>query len=302
MVHCGCIVGIGLGFILKKSALIVSEAYREFVEVLASIYGTGEAKSIARIVFEDVFSVYDFSSEAELNIGQQLELEKIQKRLQKHEPVQYVFGMADFYGLKFKVTPDVLIPRQETEELVYWILETAKESPSILNLLDIGTGSGCIPVSIKKNMSKLAVSGIDISQKALDIASENAKRNSVEVDFLKFDILKEEAWDKLGSFDIIVSNPPYIPLKESDLMPDSVKLFEPEEALFVYDEDPLLFYKKISSFALKHLTPGGWLFFECNEFNAKKALALLEQFGFEDCQLMKDLNGKERMLRGQLKK
>lgn len=276
----------------------IREFYTQLVENLQPIYGEGEAKSIARIVFEDAFRLFDFTSTRPFLF--QKEFHEIQERLLQQEPVQYVLGQADFYGLKFKVTPDVLIPRPETEELVHWILEANNLiTPTIL---DIGTGSGCIPITLKKKIPKAAVSAIDVSEKALAIAQENANLNEVVISFLQIDILQKKNWATLSQFDIIVSNPPYIPTKESHLMPTWVKDFEPSLALFVENDDPLLFYRTIGVFALTHLQKGGSLFFETNEFNAKEVCDLLKKLGYAKVEIEKDLFGKDRMVVGRLSK
>ena len=271
----------------------IQEYFNLLVRKLTPIYGKGEAKSIARIVFEDAFRLFDFSSVRPFLFQQ--EFQSIQERLLKKEPVQYVLGQADFYGLKFKVTPDVLIPRSETEELVHWILETNQlEAPRIL---DIGTGSGCIPITLKKKLPLAEVMAVDVSEKALAVAQENAQLNEVTVALQQVDILNKPDWNQLPKFDIIVSNPPYIPTKEAALVPDWVKNFEPSLALFVSNEDPLIFYRTIAEFALTHLDSTGILFFETNEFNAAEVQEVLMDRGYQDVQLQKDLFGKERMIR-----
>lgn len=272
----------------------IRQAHQQFVQQLTPFQGEREARSIARIVFEDAFRLFDYQSEQPfLAID---ELQAIQKRLVNNEPVQYILGQADFYGLKFKVTPDVLIPRPETEELVYWVLESIQKSN--LKLVDIGTGSGCIPITLKKKLPNAEVLGLDVSQAALKIAQANAVLNQVDVTFQAVDILKEKGWQALPYFDVIISNPPYIPYEEIGLMPKQVTDFEPNLALFVDDKAPLIFYQKIAQFAQQKLTPNGQLFFECNEFNAKEVVLILKQLGFSKVELAKDMEGKERMVRG----
>lgn len=235
-----------------------------------------------------------------MNEAQLAHLELIKKKLLAREPLQYILGQADFYGLKFSVTPAVLIPRQETEELVAWVLETLKRQLDCRHVLDIGTGSGCIPIVIKKKRPDLSVSALDVSLEALAVAQQNAALHHVDIDFIEYNILYRTAWYLFSSYDCIISNPPYIPLQESALMPPHVKDFEPALALFVNDENPLVFYEAIADFSKIHLTPGGYLFFECNEFNAKKVVQILETKGFSDVILQKDLNGKDRMIRAQM--
>jgi len=274
----------------------IQHAYQQFVQQLSRFQTEREAKSIARIVFEDAFRLFDFQSTQPF-----LEIEKlqtIQERLVKNEPVQYILGQADFYGLKFKVSPAVLIPRPETEELVYWILESV-QTPN-LKILDIGTGSGCIPITLKKKIPTAEIIGLDISSEALAIAEQNALLNQTEVAFQQMDILIEENWNALPQFDIIVSNPPYIPYEEIGLMPKQVTDFEPNLALFVENDDALIFYSTIAQFAQQKLTPNGQLFFECNEFNAKEVVVILKKMGFSQVILEKDMEGKERMVKGMM--
>jgi release factor glutamine methyltransferase len=276
-------------------------AFRDLQTALLPRYGEGEARSISRIVFEDVFRFFQ-GADRWMQDREVEQFEKVKFRLLEGEPVQYVLGQADFYGFKFQVNPHVLIPRQETEELVYWIHHTVKKEfqGQKLQLLDIGTGTGCIPITLGKLNPQLSVSALDVSKEALEVAKENALRLEVPVIFYQLDILLETAWEQLPVFDLIVSNPPYIPIKEQELMDQHVLEYEPSLALFVENEDPLLFYKKITAFALTHLKKGGYLFFETNAFNAGEVLDFMEKKGFTSVQIEKDLNGKDRMVRGQL--
>lgn len=286
--------------------------FQSLVRALSTIYDPGEARSIARIVFEDAFHIYDFNSAEEFGPEKEKRLATITQRLLQHEPVQYILGQADFYGLKFKVDARVLIPRQETEELVYWVLETLKtrfESRTFFHstlapkdaatrVLDIGTGSGCIPITIKKNFPKAQVHAIDISQDALEVAKENADLNDVEVHFTQFNILDESQWSVQPDYNIIVSNPPYIPHNERAIMAENVLKYEPQLALFVENDDPLIFYRKISEFAKAHLREGGYLFFEVNEFLGEEVLEMMQHAGLKKCELQEDMNGKKRMAMG----
>lgn len=283
------------------------KTYDEFATALQSLFDPREAQSIARIVFEDCFQLQRSQfAQAILNDAQTIRLQSIFSALQRNEPLQYILGQADFYGLKFKVDPRVLIPRPETEELVEWVLEslTDVKHPYIM---DIGTGSGCIPIAIKKQIPEATVWALDVSYDALTVAEENASLNEVEIDWINFDVLADPidwyiftdpqhnfAWP---SFDCMISNPPYIPLQEKALMPTSVVDYEPPLALFVPDSDPLLFYRKIEFFARYFLSLNGKLFFECNEYNAKDVEALLTESGWKQVELRKDLSGKERMIR-----
>ncbi|MDO8368626.1 MAG: peptide chain release factor N(5)-glutamine methyltransferase [Saprospiraceae bacterium] len=269
------------------------------IEQLSPRYGEGEAKAITRIVFEDVFDHGRAFEEARF--------EAILPRLIAGEPLQYVLGEADFFGLKFKVNPAVLIPRQETEELVAWVLESLKDfSPlSAPAVLDIGLGSGCIGIALKKKRPGIQLFGLEKSPAALDIAFENARRilnipisQYPSIQLLQGDILNLADWAKFPPLDIVVSNPPYIPHSEKSIVPEHVIDHEPALALFVEDADPLLFYGVIADFSLEKLRPGGMLFFECNEFNSTKVASLLQEKGFSNVQLRKDLSGAERMVKG----
>ena len=272
--------------------------FSDFCHQLRNVYDEREARNISKIVFEDVFHIYDAKSNKELDDDQLAQLNSIQSRLLDHEPVQYIIGHADFYGLKLKVTPKVLIPRPETEELVYWIVEDYKsKSSKALKILDIGTGSGCIPIVLKKNLSMSKIRAIDKQVDALAIAKENARIFNTEIRFFETDILDEKSWKSFGNFDIIVSNPPYIPKQESEQMLPQVLAYEPHQALFVENEHPLIFYQKISAFALEKLNPDGHLYFELNEFNSAEVKALLQSAGFSKIELRKDLSGKPRMIR-----
>lgn len=216
-------------------------------------------------------------------------------RLQKNEPIQYIMGETEFFGLPFKVNKHTLIPRPETEELVEWILDHSESGIQNPEFLDIGTGTGCIAVSIAKNLSNSKVSALDISEEALEVARENAKVNGVEVDFFQKDILAAETLPK--KYDIIVSNPPYVRELEKKQMRPNVLRYEPRAALYVSDEDPLRFYRAISFLAKAHLNPGGQLFFEINEYLAGEMTEILKASGFKDIEVKKDVYGKDRMLR-----
>jgi len=270
--------------------MTAAKARSLLLEHLTPRYDEGEAKAIARIVLEDAFSGDDDE-----------QFYKILERLVAGEPVQYVLGQADFFGLKFRVNPNVLIPRQETEELVAWILEHLKDSdlehPA---LLDIGLGSGCIGVTLKKKLPRLQLFGLEKSKATLEVAIGNARLilgENADFSFTEGDILNYHSWANFPLFDVVASNPPYIPLVEQSIMPEHVTAHEPSLALFVDNEDPLLFYRVIADLALQKLRPGGALFFECNEFNASQVANLLREKGFVKTELRKDLAGAERMLR-----
>jgi len=217
------------------------------------------------------------------------------EELKTFKRVQYILGQTEFYNLPFIVAPGVLIPRQETEELVDWIL--AENKNQYQNIADIGTGSGCIAISLAKNLPKSLIYALDNSADALSITRRNSKLNHTKIHISYFDILKHHIpFDE--RFDIIVSNPPYVTEKEKQLMHPNVLNYEPEEALFVPNDDPLLYYRKIVDFALKHLKKGGKLYFEINENFGKETALLLEEKNFQNIQLKKDINDKYRMIRG----
>ncbi|MEH6407744.1 MAG: peptide chain release factor N(5)-glutamine methyltransferase [Leeuwenhoekiella sp.] len=219
-------------------------------------------------------------------------------RLKNHEPLQYILGETEFFGLKFKVTSDVLIPRPETEELVEWIVNDCAllKNKSPLKILDIGTGSGCIAVSLAKNIGNVQVYALDISAKALAVAKKNAEFNGVKVNFIELNILNCDDFEV--QFDIIISNPPYVREQEKAMMQANVLDNEPHQALFVSDDNPLLFYQKITKLASENLKVGGMLFFEINEYLGEETRNLIENNGFSDVILRKDIFEKDRMLKG----
>ena len=220
-------------------------------------------------------------------------MEIILQKLRAHEPIQYIFGHTEWKGLDLRVTPATLIPRPETAELVEWILQEAdRDKP--LSVLDIGTGSGCIAIALKKAAPKWQVTGLDISEEALAVAKENAIRNKVEVNWLQADILSPIANNPLPIADIIVSNPPYICDSEKKDMDARVLDYEPHSALFVPDADPLLFYRQIASLA----SSPSLVFFEINEAYGNEVCAMMEQMGYSDVQLKNDMYGKPRMVFG----
>tara|TARA_R110000765_G_scaffold89991_12_gene171449 strand:- start:5593 stop:6456 length:864 start_codon:yes stop_codon:yes gene_type:complete len=221
-------------------------------------------------------------------------------QLKQERPIQHILGKAHFCELEFRVDENVLIPRPETEELVYWIInEVQKGDPrEEVKILDIGTGSGCIAISLAKNLPNAKVYALDISKKALQIAGENAMDNGVDIVFLEADILSLEGFK--DKFDVIVSNPPYVRELEKLKMKNNVVEHEPGLALFVSDGDPLIFYKKITRFSLSHLKKGGVLFFEINQYLGEEMKQLLEAENFSEIELRKDMFGNDRMLKGQL--
>ena len=220
------------------------------------------------------------------------------ERLKKHEPIQYIIGKTEFYGIPFKLSNNVLIPRPETEELVDWVISKFKSQKSKIRVLDIGTGSGCIAISLAKNLPDCKIVALDISSEALKIAKENAKLNNVEVKFIAADILNWNLELDNLKFEVIVSNPPYVRALEKNQMKKNVLDFEPHLALFVEDEDSLLFYRKIIQLTNKILKSKGQLFFEINEYLGKETVKLLRDNGFEEIELKSDIFGKDRIIKG----
>jgi release factor glutamine methyltransferase len=229
-------------------------------------------------------------------------------QLQQDKPIQYITGEAWFYGLRFEVNENTLIPRPETEELVEWILNSPiTQNPSPINILDIGTGTGCIPIALKANLSQANVTAIDVSKKALEVAKRNAESNKVEINFIQANILDVEDLLILttpnsqlpASIDIIVSNPPYVRNIEKLEIKKNVLNYEPHLALFVEDTDALLFYRKIAQLALKSLSPKGLLFFEINQYLGKETVELLQNLGFKNIELKKDIFGNDRMVKSE---
>tara|TARA_R110002020_G_scaffold454448_2_gene670051 strand:+ start:4880 stop:5731 length:852 start_codon:yes stop_codon:yes gene_type:complete len=217
-------------------------------------------------------------------------------RLKKKEPLQYILGETEFYGYNFLVTPDVLIPRPETEELVSWIVDDCGKSNEPLKILDIGTGSGCIAISLAKQLTHAKVSALDISKDALAIAKKNALQNNAEINFIEADVLNVDDFQE--NYDIIVSNPPYVRELEKEQMHDNVLNNEPHGALFVTNEDPLIFYRQIAQLASRNLKPEGTVYFEINEYLGEETCILLKNSGFVDVLLRQDMFKKDRMLKG----
>ena len=227
------------------------------------------------------------------------EFEKLQlglEALKRFEPVQYITGKAWFYGYELQVSKDVLIPRPETEELVHWILEEHKDRMG-LKVLDIGTGSGCIAIALGKKLDHPSITATDVSQAALDIAGKNINLHGLSIHLLTADILDRSLWTESGRYDIIVSNPPYVRISEKKDMLPNVLNYEPALALFVDDDDPLVFYRAIGEFARNNLSDHGCLYLEINENLGKDTLQLMRGIGFLVAEVKRDMQGKERMLK-----
>ena len=269
---------------------------RHINEALSNYYSAGEISALTRIIAMELLGVsqmaYFLKDNITLTAEQEALLDNAIERLKKQEPIQYILGYSDFCGLRFKVTPATLIPRPETSELVEWVANEATGSESIL---DIGTGSGCIAVSLAHKLPQSKVTAWDISNEALAVASENSKENGQTVAFEQVDIL---AYEPTGEqFDIIVSNPPYIKKNEKEAMHSNVLDWEPHTALFVPDSDPLLFYCAIAEKGLTILKPGGRLYFEINRAHGKETVEMLAALGYTNIELRKDFAENERMIR-----
>lgn len=275
------------------------EATIQYIEKeLAGLYPKTEIKAFVRLILEHVFglSYTDQVLQRRKKADEPLKKSVVEvvERLKAFEPIQYILGETEFFGMKLKVNPAVLIPRPETEELISWILEQRTEgNPTVL---DVGTGSGCIALALKKSFKGAEVWAVDFSQQALQIARENGRKNSLDVNFFQADILSWENYE-WRNFSLIVSNPPYVRESEKGVMSDNVLKYEPETALFVPDSDPLLFYRRIAEFAQRHLEENGWLYFEINEAFGNETHRLLENAGFCSVETKHDLSGKARMIR-----
>ena len=277
-------------------------AYQRLLAQLFEVYDTREAANIADLVIEHVTGQRKIDrilyKDIPVSQQQQEELEKIADLLLKSTPIQYVLGYAWFRDMKLQVNEHVLIPRPETEELVEWILADINKSGNReISLFDIGTGSGCIPIAVRKKIPEVAVSAIDVSRDALQLATLNSIEQKVLVDFIYTDILDENQWKHLGNYNIIVSNPPYIKASEESSMNANVLKFEPHLALFVPDKDALIFYKKIAKFSTQRLKDNGRVYVEINEALGEEVVALFESHGFKEVTLKKDMQGKDRMVR-----
>ncbi len=266
---------------------------------LSSIYDKKEVESLIYLIFDYLlkYTKFDIHLKKEEKITEEKEKKiiNIVNQLIKHKPIQYIIGSTEFYNLHFKVNEYTLIPRQETEELVDIIISENKGKN--IEILDIGTGSGCIAISLASNLPNACVSAIDISEGALHIAKSNANTNNVYIQFSKLDILDKEIRGKMSKFDIIVSNPPYIMNSEKKFIKDNVLKYEPHTALFVSDVDPLIFYRNIASFSLMHLNKGGKIYFEINEALGKEMKEMMYNMGFSSICIIKDINNKDRILK-----
>ncbi|WP_259069804.1 peptide chain release factor N(5)-glutamine methyltransferase [Mucilaginibacter sp. X4EP1] len=277
----------------------INDVFARYKKELQHIYDTNETEAITLLVISQINELSKAKikafPETIITTGVAEKLEDILIELKTGKPVQYVLGTTEFYGLPFLVNPSVLIPRPETEELVEWAISSVDKGQNG-NILDIGTGSGCIAISLKKNLAQFDVSAIDISADAIKTAESNAALNKVDVNFIRQDILKY-AEIELPKSSIIISNPPYVTLHDKTQMHTNVTDFEPHTALFVPENDPLIFYKAIADFAKVNLLPGGLLFFEINESYGEETVKMLAGKQFKNIELRKDMSGRDRMIK-----
>ena len=286
---------------MKVPSNLVRDIRKYYCEQLCSVYDNDEATAMILILLEHYFKITRVKMALEpdmrLSESEMLTFHFAVKDLLKNKPIQYIIGETEFCDLKFKVNENVLIPRPETSELVMNIVKRQKtKDKRQLSILDIGTGSGCIAISLAKRIPNSKVYALDISEKALDVAKENAFNNNVDVTFINDDILSLK--NKIETkFDIIASNPPYVRELEKADMRDNVLNWEPHNALFVSDSDPLIFYRNILEFAKKNLNQDGEIWFEINEYLGKEMTDLCKGYGFSDIEIFKDFRGKERTLK-----
>ncbi len=284
--------------------MTVKELRVSFVNELSKIYEPEEVLSLFYMLTEAIIGYTRI--EVAVNLSKKLTNDEVErfaetlKRLKTQEPIQYIIGEVHFYESSFFVDKNVLIPRPETEELVDWIVKDQKGRQNSLKILDIGTGSGCIAISLAKSLPNAKVYALDVSEKALEMAKKNAMKNQVAVKFVKEDILETKSL--FQNFDIIVSNPPYVRELEKQEMKPNVLDNEPSGALFVSDNDPLLFYNKITVLAQKSLLDNGRLYFEINQYLGEETKSMIEDKGFVAVDLRKDMYGNDRMIRASLTK
>jgi len=300
----------------------IKDVFVDYRIGLANLYDTNELEAITLLTVSEICNL----SKAKIKAFPETELppEQIERltntltQLKTRKPIQYILGKTEFYGLPFYVNPSVLIPRPETEELVEWVISSVGSSQLAVGsgqlaaggILDIGTGSGCIAISLKKNLPQYNVAAIDISETALQTAKENAQLNNVDVEFIKADILNAEQpfafhlspftsnhSPLTNHYSLIISNPPYVTLHDKTQMHANVTDFEPHNALFVPEDDPLIFYKAIADFAATNLVENGLLFFEINESYGNEIVELLSSKCFKNIELRKDMSGRDRMVK-----
>ncbi len=279
----------------------MTETLAYIKESLKDLYPPSEISSLVRLIMERVSNIqphhFLFCKDKILPEAEKNRIHEIVERLKEMEPIQYILGTADFYSLQFEVNPSVLIPRPETEELVEQVI--IDNEGKKIKILDIGTGSGCIAVTLRKHLKQASIIATDISTEALDTARRNAKRNNATITFIQTDILNPEKAEMDIPFilDVIVSNPPYIKEEEKIDMERNVLDYEPHIALFVPDNDPLLYYWHIAHFGKKKLRRNGRLYFEINAAYGSMVVEMLEEEGYKDIELIQDLSGKDRIVK-----
>lgn len=270
----------------------------KYSDDLTAFYPAEEAKQLVNLLIRHFFNLSrtDLVANSGIRLSESeiLTLHFAVKDLKKYKPLQYITGETEFLGLIFFVNPSVLIPRPETEELTQLIID--REKKSSLKVLDIGTGSGCIAISLGKHLHSPAVTAIDLSKEAIQLAAANARKNKSVINLFQFDILDKASWKTLCLYDIIISNPPYVTESDKSSMSENVLNYEPHQALFVPEEDELIFYHAIISFAKNHLVDGGRLYFEINENKGKEIATLIPQQEFKNVEIRNDLTGKNRFV------
>lgn len=291
---------------MKVSSNKITDVFRYYLKLLNENYDLAEAKSLIYRLLEHYFNIsrLDIAKDPDIRLTES-ELLKIHfsvKDLLNNKPIQHIIGIEQFCGLNFKVSKAVLIPRPETEELVEMIVDDCKDTDQKISILDIGTGSGCIAISLNKKISNSIVHAVDISADALQIAKENAEINVTEVVFSRINVLNMNEIVSLPMFDVIVSNPPYIRCSEKKLMHKNVLDYDPESALFVSDDAPLIFYRKIAVLGLTHLNINGKIYFEINEIFGNDIADLLVSNNYSNIKIHKDFRGKDRFVSAILSK
>jgi len=288
----------------QKIKMKIKQYRTQFIKELSPFYDAYEAESFFYLILEDKHKLrqIDLALNHELVFDENdfVIWDELLKQLKKEVPIQYLLGKTNFYGLDFEVNENVLIPRPETEELVEWIINenTSPAKNKKIRILDIGTGTGCIAISLAKNLPNAEVFGIDVSKKAIETAKRNALKNNVDVTFMFLNILETEEFT--CQFDIIVSNPPYVRNLEKVEIKKNVLDYEPHLALFVEDTDPLIFYRKIASLSKNGLQKSGKLYFEINQYLGKEMIDLLENMNFKNVELRKDIYDNDRMIKGNI--
>ncbi len=281
--------------------MTIEKARKDITDNIKSIYEKSEADNIAEIVLEHITRLSRIervlNKDVPLSFAQKKLLTKIISRLQQHEPIQYITNEAWFSGMRFYVDKNVLIPRPETEELVDWVIKESRIKSSEYKILDVGTGSGCIAIALKNNLPNAEVWACDVSDEALNAARMNADGLNAAIDFVPLNFLDEEQRKQLPSVDIIVSNPPYVPQRDKTQMKKNVIEFEPATALFVPDDDSLVFYNAIADFGKEKLNENGSIYVEIHENLGEQVKNLFKSKGYCSVELKKDLQGKERMIK-----